>query len=58
MKEEGKPKKITRRQALKIAGAAAAGLAASSMVGRFLRPSEVFAAKKDAREIHFQSWRG
>jgi len=47
MKEEGKQKKITRRQALKIAGAAAAGLAASSMMGRILRPSEVFAAKKD-----------
>jgi len=47
MKEEGKQKKITRRQALKIAGAAAAGLAASSVVGRFLRPSEVFAAKKE-----------
>jgi ribose transport system substrate-binding protein len=45
MKEEKKPKKITRRQALKLAGAAAAGLAASSVVGRILRPSPAYAKK-------------
>ena len=47
MKEDGKSKKFTRRQVLKMAGAAAAGVAASSMVRRIVDPNKVFASGKE-----------
>jgi ribose transport system substrate-binding protein len=45
MKEKEKSKKFTRRQVLKMAGAAAAGVAASSMVRRLVDPTKAFAKK-------------
>lgn len=47
MEEEGKERKFTRRQVLKISGAAAAGIAASSMVRGFVKPVNVLAGKKE-----------
>ncbi|MFW6139347.1 MAG: substrate-binding domain-containing protein [Spirochaetota bacterium] len=47
MKDEGNSKKITRREALKRAGTTAAGLAAGSVLGRFINPVNVFAGKKE-----------
>ena len=46
MKKEDKPLKITRRQALKLAGAAAAGIAATSVTRRLVGPSKAFAESK------------
>ena len=47
MNEEEKSKKFTRRQVLKIAGATAAGVAASSMVRRFIKPVNIIAGEKE-----------
>jgi len=49
MKEEEKSKKFTRRQVLKIAGAAAAGIAASSLVRRIVKPVNIIAAGKEKK---------
>ena len=45
MKEKEKKQKYTRRQVLKMAGAAAAGVAASSLLRRTFEPTRAFASR-------------
>ena len=47
MKEDEKSKKFTRRQVLKMTGAAAAGIAASSLARRIVKPVNIFASGKE-----------
>ena len=47
MKENEKGRRFTRRQVLKMAGATAAGVAASSMVRRFIKPVNIIASERE-----------
>jgi ABC-type sugar transport system substrate-binding protein len=47
MKGDDKPKKFTRRQVLKMTGAAAAGIAASSLMRRIVKPVNIYASGKE-----------
>jgi ABC-type sugar transport system substrate-binding protein len=46
-KKDEKPKKFTRRQVLKMTGAAAAGIAASSMLRHIIKPVNIIAGTKE-----------
>jgi hypothetical protein len=46
-KEDEKPRKFTRRQVLKMTGAAAAGIAASSLARRIVNPVNIFASGRE-----------